>query len=306
MSFDSRSVSRWVGSRRANRSLRSSSPLSDLIEPAWSDDSAEYLREVADRPGPATCSGPARAIGGVALLAGMIGVARLLRGGRRRCDRRRRLVARRRLGGARPAACCSGWRSSRRRWPRARNPAEMVALYDGTEDVWLALVAFGTLFLRRLRDRGRCSSRRAADRRPVPLWSPLLLIAWVVTIFVSPNRWVNLAATVLIPLAAFAPVAARIAGMRNEQWERWQPLPDREARPPQAARASSSLPARRPCARVGPCLDGSGRPARAGSASSLQSLLVRGRDGPDRRPKGARSYRNLLRGFLAGSGAPPT
>ena len=125
----------------------------------------------------------------------------------------------------------------------ARNPAEMVALYDATEDIWLALVAFGTLFFGGFGLGTLLVAVGLLTRRPVPLWSPLLLIAWVVTIFVSPNRWVNLAATALI-LAAFAPVAARIAGMRNEQWEHWQPLPDREPRPTGRAR-EPSLPARK-------------------------------------------------------------
>ena len=236
MSLDSRSVSRWIA---AGGLLLAPLlfALSDLIEPAWSDDSAEYLREVATAPNRHLAWGLLWAIGGVALLAGMIGVARLLRGG---------------VGGAIgvvgswlvgvSAAVVGGLLLALAVVETAmadadRNPAEMVALYDATEDVWLALVAFGTLFFGGIGLGTLLVAVGLMIRRPVPIWSPVLLIAWIVTIFVSPNRWVNLAAIVLI-LGAFAPVAARIAGMRNEQWERWQPLPDGE---PRTARRAGGL-----------------------------------------------------------------
>lgn len=224
MSPDSRAVSRFVAA--AGLIL---APLlfalSDLMEPAWSDDSAEYLREVATGPDRHLLWGLLWAAGGVLLLAGMIGVARLLRGG---------------VGGAIGAvgswmvgisgAVVGGLLLALAVFETAmadesRNAAEMVALYDAAEDVWLATAAFGALFFAGFGLGTLLVAVGLLIRRPVPVWSPLLLIAWIVVIFASPNRWVNLAATVLV-LGAFAPVAARIAGMSNEQWAQWQPLPD--------------------------------------------------------------------------------
>jgi hypothetical protein len=236
MSLDSRSASRWIAA--AGLIL---APilfaLSDLIEPAWSDDSAEYLREVASGTNRHLAWGALWAIGGVLLLAGMIGVARLLRGGR---------------GGA--VGVVGAWMVGVSAAvvgglllalgvievamvDAAANRAEMVALYDRTEDVSLALISFGVLFFGGFGLGTLLVAAGLLIRRPVPIWSPLLLIAWIVVIFASPNRWVNLAAVVLI-LGAFAPVAARIARMPNEQWERWQPLPDGE---PRTARSAGGL-----------------------------------------------------------------
>jgi hypothetical protein len=236
MTLDSRTVSRWIAA--AGLIL---APivfaLSDLIEPAWSDDSAEYLREVASATNRHLAWGALWAIGGVLLLAGMIGVARLLRGGR---------------GGA--VGVVGAWMVGVSAAvigglllalgvievamvDEAANRAEMVALYDRTEDVSLALVSFGVLFFGGIGLGTLLVAVGLLIRRPVPIWSPLLLIAWLIVTFVSPSRIVNLLAMVLL-LAAFAPVAARIAGMRNEQWERWQPLPDGA---PRAARRAGGL-----------------------------------------------------------------
>jgi hypothetical protein len=231
MSLDSRSVSRWLAA--AGLLL---APilfaLSDLIEPAWSDDSAEYLREVASGTNRHLAWGALWAVGGVALLAGMIGVARLLRGGAVGVVGAWMVgVSAAVVGGLLLALAVTEVAMV----DEARDRPEMVALYDGMEDVSLALIAFGVLFFGGFGLGTLLVAVGLLIRRPVPIWSPLLLIVWLVVIVASPNRWVNLAALVLI-LGAFAPVAARIAGMANEQWARWQPLPDGERRPARRAR----------------------------------------------------------------------
>jgi hypothetical protein len=236
MRLDSRSVSRWV----AAVGLLAAPILftvADLVEPAWSDNSAEYLNEVASGTTGHLMWGLLWAIGGVCLLAGMIGVARLLRGG---------------VGGAVgvvgawivgvSAAVIGGLMAALAvvevaMVDAAADRAEMAALYDRTEEVWLAMALFGTLFFGGFGLGTLLVAAGLVIRRPVPVWSPVLLVAWLVVTLVSPNRLVN-ALAVLLLLGAFAPVAARIARTSNDVWERWQPLPDRETR---AARRAGGL-----------------------------------------------------------------
>jgi hypothetical protein len=233
VTLDSRSVSRWV----AAVGLLAAPILftvADLVEPAWSDDSAEYLGEVASGTTGHLLWGLLWAIGGVCLLAGMIGVARLLRGGRGGAVG---VVGAWMVGVS--AAVVGGVMAALAvvevaMVDAAADRAEMVALYDRTEEVWLALAIFGTLFFGGFGLGTLLVAAGLAVRRPVPLWSPLLLVAWLAVTFVSPSQLVNTLSVVLL-LGAFAPVAYRIASMSNEVWERWQPLPAREPRATPAA-----------------------------------------------------------------------
>jgi hypothetical protein len=236
MTLDSRSVSRWL----AAVGLIAAPILfavSGLIEPAWADDSAEYLREVAGGTTAHLAWAGLFAAGGLLLLAGMIGVARLLRGGR---------------GGAVgtagawlvgvSAAIVGGLVMAQAVVEVAMVSAgadrtEMVALYDRTDDSAFAMAAFGLLFFGGFGLGTLLLVAGLLVRRPVPIWSPLLLVAWLVVLFASPNQLVNGLSFVLM-LGAFAPLAARIAGMTNEQWERWQPRPDGE---PRTARRAGGL-----------------------------------------------------------------
>ena len=236
MTLDSRSVSRWV----AAVGLLAAPILfvvADLVEPASSDDSAEYLQEVAGSTNGHLAWGALWAIGGICLLAGMIGVARLLRGGR---------------GGA--VGVVGAWMVGVAgavtgglllalavvevaMVETAADRAEMVALYDRTEEVWLALASFMLLFFGGIGLGTLLVGAGLLIRRPVAVWSPLLLIAWLAMTFAASNELVS-TLSVLMLLGAFAPIAARIVRTPNDVWERWQPLPDRA---PRAARHAGEL-----------------------------------------------------------------
>ena len=236
MTLDSRSLSRWI----AAVGLMAAPILfviANLVEPAWSDDSGEYLSEVASGTTAHLLWGLLWAIGGICLLAGMIGVARLLRGGRSGAVG---VVGAWLVGVS--GAVIGGLIAAIAVFEvamvdAAADRAEMVALYDRTEEVWLAMAMFGTLFFGGLGLGTLLVAAGLLIRRPVPVWSPVLLVAWLVVTFASPNRLVNTLAVLLL-LGAFAPVAARIATTSNDVWERWQPLPDRETR---AARRAGGL-----------------------------------------------------------------
>ena len=196
-----------------------------------------YLQEVASGTNAHLAWGALWAVGGVFLLVGMIGVARLLRGGRAGSVG---AIGAWMVGssGAVTGGLLLGLAVMEVAMVDASaDRSEMVALYDRTEDVWLALPTFGLLFFVGIGVGTLLVAAGLLIRRPVPIWSPLLLVAWLVAIFASPNRLVNVLALILL-LGAFAPVAARIATMTNEQWERWQPLPDGE---PRTARRAGGL-----------------------------------------------------------------
>jgi hypothetical protein len=239
MTLDSRTISR----RLAAVGLIAAPILfavSDLIEPAWADDSAEYLREVAGGTNRHLAWGGLFAVGALFLLAGMIGVARLLRGGR---------------GGAIgvlgawllgvSATIAGGLVMAQavlevEMVSTGADRAEMVALYDRTTDSTFGMVAFGLLFFGGFGLGTLLVAVGLWLRRPVPAWSPLLLVAWLVVLFASPNNIVNGLSFVVL-LAALAPVAARIARLSDEQWGHWQPLPDRaQSTPARALRESAA------------------------------------------------------------------
>jgi hypothetical protein len=239
MTLDSRSLSRLLAA--AGLIL---APIlfgiSDLVEPAWADDSADYLAEVAGGTNRHLAWAGLFAVGALLMLAGMIGTARLLRGGR---------------GGA--VGIAGAWMLGVsvtmaaglvlaqavlevEMVSAAADRAEMVALNERTMDSTFGMVAFGLLFFGGFGLGSLLVAVGLLRRRAVPVWSPALILTWLVVLFASSSQVVNGLSFVLL-VAAFAPIAARIASMPDEQWERWAPLPDRE---PRAARAGGLQPSR--------------------------------------------------------------
>ena len=62
-------------------------------------------------------------------------------------------------------------------------------------------------------------------RRAVPVWGPVALVLSVVVGFFPDNRAASAVEFALL-LAGTAAIAWRILRLSDEEWERWQPLPE--------------------------------------------------------------------------------
>lgn len=219
--MDSRSVSKWsaaVGLIAAPILYAAAF----AVQPAWADDGAAYLAEVAAAQTRHALWPVLFALGSVALLAGMLGVARLSRGPRGWLAQAGSLVvgvASAVIGGVVVAIS-----AAELAMVAGGDRAQMVALYDRTDEVGLAMAVFGVLWGGGFLLGTVVLAAGLLLRRVVPLWSPLLLVAWLValSVFQSPLGSVL---SCLVLLAALLPLAYRVATLSDEQWARWQPLP---------------------------------------------------------------------------------
>lgn len=66
-------------------------------------------------------------------------------------------------------------------------------------------------------------------RRAVPIWGPVALVLSVVVGFFPDNRAASAVEFALLLVGTLA-IALRIWGLSDEEWERWQPLPERQLR----------------------------------------------------------------------------
>ena len=222
--MDSRTVSKWT----AAAGLVAAPILYAVafaLQPAWADDGSAYLAEVSAAPTRHALWSALFALGSVALLAGMLGTARLVRGRRGAVAQAGALVvgvASAVIGGVVMAIS-----AAELAMVAGGDRAQMVALYDRTEEVGLAMVVFGVLWGGGFLLGTVVLAGGLLLRRVVPLWSPLLLVAWLVSLSVFQTQ-VGSVLSCLLLLAALAPLARRVASLPDEQWAQWQPLPASE------------------------------------------------------------------------------
>jgi hypothetical protein len=210
--------------------------ISFASEPAWSDDAATYLADVAGGENRHAAWGGFFALGALALLPGLLGTARLLRGPRGAVGRVGAVVVG--VTALLLAGLLLGMTVTEIAMvDPAADRAQMAALYDRTEDVTFATIVFGILWFGGLTLGTLVLAVGLLLRRVVPVWSPLLLIGWIVVSFALDSRLGPLVGTLLL-LGALAPIAYRIARMPDEDWARWQPLP---AEPAATGRATRRL-----------------------------------------------------------------
>lgn len=209
---------------------------SSAVSPAWSDDGGEFLAEVAASPTRHLLSGAFFLVGSIVILPGLIGAAHLLRG---------RRVTAGQVGayliaiGALVAGGFSLVLSAVEvaMVDAAANRAEMIALSDRGEESAVALAGFLGTFLVGIVGGFVLLAIGLWTRRAVPVWSPLLLLAAIPALFFLGESAAGSAVGMAIVVAALAPVAWRIATLADEQWERWQVLPDTHERRERSAEA---------------------------------------------------------------------
>jgi hypothetical protein len=208
--------------------------LSSAVEPAWSDDAGTYLAEVADHQSRHAAWGGLFALGALVLLPGLLGTTRLLRGPRGAVGQVGAValaVSALLVGGLVLAISVTEIAMV----DAAADRAQMVALYEKTQDLTFATVVFGILWFGGILLATLVLAVGLLLRRIVPFWSPLLLVGWLASTIALPDVWGSVVGAVLL-LGAFAPLAHRMATLTDEEWARWQPLESAERR------AASSSP----------------------------------------------------------------
>lgn len=194
--------------------------LSSFLDPAWSDDSAGYLEEVAANEGAYIAAGALATIGTLLFIAGMLGVLRLLRRPGIGLGQIAAALLTIGLIGLVPTLAFNGLDVV---LTDAENRDAAVAIFDSVEDngavaaYWLGFFLLGIVL-------GSLLLAIALFRsRVVPIWSPLLLIASLVLGFVGTSAVLSGLSFLLIA-GALLPLAMRIRALNDEEWRRWEPL----------------------------------------------------------------------------------
>ena len=192
--------------------------LDTLIDPAWAEDDAAYLAEIAAHRNANITAEVVATLGSLVLIPGTIGVMRLMRG--------RRIT----LGQAAAGLVTIGLIGITASLPfnlvdvamaDFENRDAMVALRGDLEEsgaisaYWLFFFVGGFV----------CGSILLAiallRRRIVSIWSPILLIVATVLLPVMGGERLWSAVSLVILAAAFAPLAMLIWSLSDDDWEQW-------------------------------------------------------------------------------------
>jgi hypothetical protein len=212
-----------------------------LVDPAWAAEEAAYLEAVANGANRYQAAGLLGFLGALFTVAGLTGVLHLVRSRRVNLAQVGTVLLMFGVIGGGGAYIANLIEAS------AANPAfdrgQMAAMLDGAVDspwvvpvfvVWIGGLGLGPVLLAI----GLFLRRAAA-----PIWVPIVLIAGTVVTFVGVGSSQLVAALgSLLVVAACAGLAAKILTTSDEQWGRWQVLPDeRSARATSPERPSDSV-----------------------------------------------------------------
>ncbi len=197
------------------------------VDPAWADDNAEYLDEVAGAPGRYQLAGFLSLVGAVLTVVGLLGVIHLLRGPRitlGQIGASLALIGSIFLAGTFPINVMEAVGAEN------FDRATMIDLFETVEDSGWAAVYFiaflgGLVLGMVLLAIGLFLQRGAA-----PVWVPALLLISVVASFFATGQLFNVITSALL-VVAMAGLAARILTVSDEDWSRWTVLPDQGRRP---------------------------------------------------------------------------
>jgi MFS family permease len=204
------------------------------VDPAWDDDTGKYLDEVADAPGRYELAGVLGLLGALFLIAGLVGVAHLLRG---------RRVSLGQVGAglmAIGAVILSGTvfinvmeaeASDSDKYPRE----VMVSLFDELEESTVAAVVFLGGFLLCIGVGAILLAIALWRKRAVPRWAPILLVLALFATFAAEGQVGSIVSSLLLT-AALGAIAMKILSLSDDQWEAWTPL-ESEAGPVEPAPA---------------------------------------------------------------------
>lgn len=205
--------------------------IANIVSPAWGDDTAEYLDEVAGSETAHVLSALVFMIGGLLLIAGLIGVIRLMRG---------RGSA---LGQIAAAMMIVGAVTATSFYPisvieaeavdGAYDRGQMVGLLEQAEESAAALPVFVPFLVGIVL--GSILLAVALWRtRVVPIWAPIALVVSTVVGFFSQSQLVGVASFVLLA-AGLGAVGLKILSLSDADWDRMAVAPGPEEPPAAAA-----------------------------------------------------------------------
>jgi hypothetical protein len=199
--------------------------LDTLIDPAWAEDEAAYLAEVAGNKGAYITAEVASTLGALIFIPGMIGVARLMRGQRVTPGQ---LAAGLVIVGMIGLTASFAFSVLDLSMADFEDREAMVDLRAELGDspsynaYWLVFFSAGTVFGLIL------LAVALLRRRIVPVWSAtLLMVASGLWHVAGGDRLLN-ALSLLMLAAALAPLASRMWSLSDEDWERWEIPLERE------------------------------------------------------------------------------
>lgn len=190
-----------------------------LIDPAWADDDAAYLAEVAGNKSRYVIAELASTFGALIFIPGMIGVMRLMRRRRVTLGQLAAGIVTVGLIGLTASFAFSVFDLAMADFEDREAMADLHAELqdsDAYKAYWLTFFSAGTVL-------GLILLALALLRaRIVPVWSPTLLVVasalWQVA---GGVRLLN-ALSLLMLAAALAPLATRMWSLSDEDWERWE------------------------------------------------------------------------------------
>jgi len=203
---------------------------SSAVSPAWAEDTGDYLAEIAAAPNRHLLSAGLFLLGCIVLLPGLLATAHLLRG---------RRVTVGQIGAsilAVGAMIAGGVVFVINAFEvvmvdDAANRTEMIALSERGEDSLAAGIVFFVSFFGGFVLGLVLLAVGLWTKRAVPVWSPLLLVGAIAWMFVGGEGQLGSIVGMAVLVAGFAPIAAKILALSDEEWARWQPLPDGGRRP---------------------------------------------------------------------------
>jgi hypothetical protein len=236
MISERRCLLRFAASRDLNEALTAAAlvlgPLlflaDTLMDPAWAEDDAGYLEEVAGHKVRYVTAEIASTIGALLLIAGMTGVMRLMHAARARSGQLAAAVVIVGLMGLVGSVAFSVLDLAMADF---RDRAAMVELRGDLEDstaynaYWLAFfvggVVLGMVWL----------AITIWRRRIVDAWSPALIIVAVLLSFLAGGDRRSSALSSLLLAAALSPLAARVWSLGDDAGARWDRLRPRADQP---------------------------------------------------------------------------
>ena len=194
--------------------------ISTLVDPAWSDDSAEYLAEVADDKGLYILAGILGSLGSLLLIPGMLGVARLFRERRVTLGQIAATLVTIGLIGITAILAFNGFDVA---LADLDDRAAAVTVYDDIEENAAIVAYFVTIFFIGFVLGSILLAIALFRRRIVPIWSPILLIVSSLIGFVGPEEQAG--EHPLLRRHHRGPVSrwrCGSGGSRDDEWERWE------------------------------------------------------------------------------------
>jgi hypothetical protein len=211
-----------------------------LIDPAWDEDNAVYLAEVAANKHLNITAEVVATLGSLVFIPGTIGVMRLMRGPRVTLGQ---LAAGLLTVGLIGLTASLAFNAFDIAMADFEDREAMVAFRDELENsgavkaYWLSFffggIVFGSILL----------AIALLRRRIVPVWSPILLIVAIMLWSLEGDEKLLNALSLLILAVALAPLAMRIWSLSDEDWEHWTvPVDGRDAAPGPPAERNPHIP----------------------------------------------------------------